>query len=100
MKGIFVGTKPSYKVIIGARALTQVGSLISKTAPDVQKVLIVSDSNVAPLYLEKVKKGIEIAKIEVCEYIIGAGIEGNNRGRREVQEHRFHLRYVGSHGRE
>ena len=69
MKGIFVGTKPTpYKVIIGARALTQVGSLIAKTAPDVQKVLIVSDSNVAPLYLEKVKKGIEISKIEFCEY--------------------------------
>lgn len=79
MKGIFVGTKPTpYKVIIGARALTQVGSLIAKTAPDVQKVLIVSDSNVAPLYLEKVKKGIEISKMEVCEYVFEAGEKSKN----------------------
>ncbi|MBO4243391.1 MAG: iron-containing alcohol dehydrogenase, partial [Clostridiales bacterium] len=78
MKGIFVGTKPSYKVIIGSRALTQVGSLIEKTAPDVQKVLIVSDINVAPLYLETVKKSITIKKMEVCEYIIEAGERSKN----------------------
>ena len=79
MKGIFVGTKPNpYKVIIGARALTQVGSLILRTAPEVQKVLIVSDSNVAPLYLETVKKGIEISKIEVCEYVFEAGEKSKN----------------------
>ena len=78
MKGIFVGTKPSYKVIIGSRALTQVGSLIEKTAPDVQKVLIVSDTNVAPLFLETVKKSIGIKKIEVCEYIFEAGERSKN----------------------
>ena len=58
--------------------MTQVGSLITRTAPDVQKVLIVSDSNVAPLYLETVKKGIEIAKMEVCEYVIEAGEKSKN----------------------
>lgn len=78
MKGIFVGTKPSYKVIIGSRALTQVGSLVARTAPEVQKVLIVSDSNVAPLYLDLVKKSLEIAKIEVSEYIIEAGEQSKN----------------------
>ena len=65
-------------MIIGSRALTQVGSLIEKTAPDVQKVLIVSDTNVAPLYLETVKKSITIKKMEVCEYIIEAGERSKN----------------------
>ena len=80
MKGIFVGTKPSYKVIIGKGALTQVGSLIKKSSPEVEKVLIVTDSNVAPLYLDTVKKGLEISKFEVSEFIYEAGEQNKNIG--------------------
>ena len=62
MKGIYVGTKPPYKVIIGKGAITQAGSLITRAAPEVKKILIVSDTNVAPLFLPKLRKGLEIAK--------------------------------------
>ena len=78
MKGIFVGTKPSYKVIIGRGALTQVGSLIKRVTDDIQKVLVVTDSNIAPLYLDKLRKSLEIAKIEVYEYVFDAGERSKN----------------------
>lgn len=80
MKGIFVGTKPSYKVIIGRDAITQVGSLIKRAAPEVEKVLIVSDSTVAALYLEKLKKSLTVSKLETSEYVFEAGEQSKNIG--------------------
>ncbi len=78
MKGIYVGAKKPYKVIIGAGALTQVGAIMKRTDDKITKVLIVSETNVAPLYLETVKKGLEIAKYEVFEYVFEAGEQSKN----------------------
>lgn len=78
MKGIFVGTKPSYKVLIGRGAMTQAGSLIRRVSEDIQKILIVTDTNIAPLYLEKLRKSLEVSKFEVSEYIFEAGERSKN----------------------
>ncbi len=55
----------SYKIVIGGNILNQV-SVYSHNFVNQQNCLIVSDSNVAPLYSEKVMTELKIAEVAKC----------------------------------
>ena len=68
----------SYDVIIGKDAIELLGQEAKKLAPGAIKALIVSESNVAPLYLDKVKAQLEGAGFEVKDYVFEAGEQNKN----------------------
>ena len=49
----------SYDVLIGKDAVRELGQQAKKLCPGALKVLVVSESNVAPLYLDRVKAELE-----------------------------------------
>ena len=77
VRSINVSTGKSYKVTIGQGLLPRVGALVS-TAVSNCKAAIITDSNVAPLYLKKVYEGLRMAGFEVCYHIFPAGEKNKN----------------------
>jgi len=73
-----VKASTEYDVITGSGILDQVGELIRERDQKITKALIVSETNVAPLYLEKVKESVKAAGVEVCELIFEAGEQSKN----------------------
>ena len=67
-----------YDVLIGRDAVLSLGEETKKLCPKALKVLIVSESNVAPLYLDKVKSQLEGAGLEVTDYVFEAGEKNKN----------------------
>ena len=67
-----------YNVLIGRDAVQSLGDEAKKLCPGALKALIVSESNVAPLYLEKVKMQLAGAGFETAEYVFGAGEQNKN----------------------
>lgn len=64
----------SYPVYVGANLLAQSGAtFIDHHIPKTSPVLIVSDENVAPLYLNELSQSLERAGYDVCESIVPAG---------------------------
>ena len=53
----------SSDIMVGQKLLEQAGSLISSLIPS-NKVIIVSDSNIAPLYLAKLENSLKNAGIK------------------------------------
>ena len=68
----------SYDVLIGKDAVHVLGDEVKKVCPKAIKALIVSESNVAPLYLDKVKALLEKAGLEVISYVFEAGEQNKN----------------------
>ena len=73
MKKINVNVAKSYDVLVGAGLLKEAGKLITGVDSKIQKLMIVSDSNVAPLYMSKLRASLEAAGFEVFEYVFEAG---------------------------
>lgn len=73
MKTINVKVENQYKVLVGPGLLGEAGRLIAETDNRIQKLMIVSDSNVAPLYMSKLRGSLEAAGYEVFEYVFEAG---------------------------
>lgn len=69
----FPAASKEYDVIIGKGAVSVLGAEIKKLCPGAVKALIVSETNVAPLYLEKVREEICKAGIETVDYVFEAG---------------------------
>lgn len=69
----FPAASKEYDVIIGSGAVSVLGSEVKKLCPGAMKALIVSETNVAPLYLEKVREEIVKAGIEADDYVFEAG---------------------------
>ena len=67
-----------YDVLIGRDAVLSLGEETKKLCPKALKVLVVSESNVAPLYLDKVKSQLEGAGLEVTDYVFVAGEKNKN----------------------
>ena len=63
---------PAYDVAIEPGLIDQLGVLVGTVAPAPSCVLV-SDTNVAPLYLVRAKKSLEAAGYRVIEHIIPAG---------------------------
>ena len=77
MKTINVDVSKNYDVVIGEGILSSLGercvSLFGKS-----RAVIVTDSNVAPLWLSEAKKSLENAGIETVEFVFPAGEESKN----------------------
>ena len=68
----------SYDVLIGRGAVNVLGDEAKKVCPGALKVLVVSESNVAPLYLDAVKAKLADAGLEVFDYVFEAGEQNKN----------------------
>ncbi len=74
---ITVDASKKYDCIIEKGALSKVGEY-AKVLNLSGKACIISDTNVAPLYNEKVRASLEGAGFSVCEYIFPAGEASKN----------------------
>lgn len=78
MKTVEVSASKNYQVIIGAGLLDILGQEVAKVS-NAKKTCVVTDSNVAPLYLETAKKSLAAAGFfDVCDFIIPAGEASKN----------------------
>lgn len=77
MRKVTVNASKTYDILIEKGALGRVGEL-AKDVIGTGKVCIVSDSNVAPIYMEKVKKSLLKEGIKVVQYIFPAGEKSKN----------------------
>ena len=59
-----------YDVLIGKGAVSSLGTEAKKVCPGALKALVVSETNVARLYLDTVKKQLSEAGFEVSEYVL------------------------------
>ncbi len=69
----FPAPSKEYDVIIGNGAVSVLGTEVKKLCPGALKALIVSETNVAPLYLGRVRDELVKAGIEVSDYVFEAG---------------------------
>ncbi len=78
METIRVNASKEYDVVIGGGILSSLGercaSLFGKG-----RALIVTDSNVAPLWLEKTKSSLESAGIDTLEFVFTAGEDSKSK---------------------
>ncbi len=77
MEIIRVNASKEYEVIIGKGILASLGERCASVLGK-GRAVIVTDSNVAPLWLEKTKNSLEEAGIETVEFIFCAGEESKN----------------------
>ena len=68
----------SYDVLIGKNAVLALGEEAKKVCPGAPKALIVSETNVAGLYLDTVTAQLEDAGFEVIDYVFEAGEQNKN----------------------
>ena len=80
MKTVKVSASKEYEVIIGSGLLLSAGEKFRAVAPKAEKAAIVSDDNVAPIYLEKVEKSLQAQGFQVCSFVFPHG-EGSKNGR-------------------
>lgn len=79
MRKITVNASKTYDVIIGRNVLPSVGEY-AKSIGLSSKACIITDSNVAPLHLEKTAQSLEKSGFEVCSFVFPAGEESKNLG--------------------
>ncbi len=77
MRCIQVNTKSPYRVLVGSGLLQQAGQHI-RQAVGGQKIMIVSDSNVFPLYGEVLSSQLTGAGFACCSFVFPAGEESKN----------------------
>ena len=77
MKTITVDASTSYDIHIGAGIFSKIGEYISKFS-GIQKVCIVSDSTVFPLYGNKCEEHIRTFGYQVCSFVFQSGEESKN----------------------
>ncbi len=78
MKKINVKVEKRYDVLVGTGLLGEAGRLIAEADSKIQKLMIVSDSNVAPLYLSDLRGALETAGFEVFDFVFEAGEQSKN----------------------
>ena len=78
-KRIPIGVKPPYDVIIAPGLLEEAGArLAGEIGPC--RAAVICDSNVAGLYLDRLRQSLETAGLEVFSYVFPAGEEQKNLG--------------------
>lgn len=70
-----IDTPDPYQVHIGTFLLEQVGDAVASTCPGAERALIITDTNVAPLYAAPVKESLEAAGIAAAIATFEAGEE-------------------------
>ena len=78
MNTIHVNASRSYDVLIGAGLMEQLGDRLLDVLKKPCKTVIVSDSNVFPLYGKQAKKSLEAAGFEVLHHVFPAGEASKN----------------------
>lgn len=79
MKKIHVDLgKHAYDIEIEAGLLPQVGKKVAALLPKARKAAIISDTNVAPLYADKLQASLEEAGLVVHKVVIAAGEQSKN----------------------
>lgn len=78
MMTINVRASKEYNVEIGDGIVSRLGEMTKAVCPKAIKALIVSESNVAALYLDVVKAQLEGAGLEVEAYVFEAGEKNKN----------------------
>ena len=63
----------SYRVLVEGGVLAQVGPEVRRAAPKAQRVALISDDNVMPLYGERVTAALQTEGLEVTALTIAAG---------------------------
>ncbi len=77
MRKITVNASKTYNVVIDKGAIDRVGEYAIESGLS-GRACIISDSNVAPLYMERVKKSLEKSGFSVCEHVFPAGEASKN----------------------
>ncbi len=78
MTQVTVSASKAYEVQIGTALLDTVGEQVKKLEGKVQRVAVITDSNVAPLYLPRVETSLKNAGIATISYVFPAGEESKN----------------------
>ncbi len=78
MNTINIQASHPYQVLVGEGIRAQAGTIIKDTLPVAVRAAIISDSNVAPLYLNQTADAIEQAGLSVCSKTIPAGEASKN----------------------
>ncbi len=78
MKTVKVSASKEYEVIIGCGLLDKAGEHIRALLPKALKAAVISDDNVAPLYLSRVKESLESAGFEVVSFVFPHGEASKN----------------------
>lgn len=68
-----VHTNPSYEIVIEDGCLTQAGARAAALFPKAKRSVLVTDSNVGPLYAEKLRASLKQAGFAVTVYTFPAG---------------------------
>ena len=72
-----IHTSPAYTVSVGSGLLGQCGALLRETL-GLCRIAVITDSTVAPLYLERVTKSLTAAGFSVCSHVFPAGEQNKN----------------------
>ena len=78
MMTVKVRASKEYNVEIGDGIISRLGEMTKAVCPKAIKALIVSEANVAALYLDTVKAQLEGAGLEVATYVFEAGEKNKN----------------------
>lgn len=78
MHKINVELEKSYEIIIDKGILANIGEYVKKAVPKATKALVITDSNVAPLYYDKVKASLETTGYAVSLNVFTAGEKSKN----------------------
>lgn len=75
---IKVNTATPYNVIIESGAIDKVGEVVAAMYKKGTKVMIISETNVFPIYGQRVTKSLEEKGLRVFNYVFAAGEENKN----------------------
>lgn len=77
IRRVHVNVSSPYDVTIGKGLLNDCGTIIREIQPACT-VAVISDTNVAPLYLDRVIKSLESAGFKTCSFVFPAGERSKN----------------------
>ena len=78
MKTLTVSASRRYEVVIGHGLLPSVGEWVKALLPKARLAAVVTDSNVAPLYLETVTASLQAAGFTPVSFVFPAGEQSKN----------------------
>ena len=78
MKTVKISVSKEYEVQIASGLLPRCGELCRAVLPKCEKAAVISDDNVAPIYLERVKSSLEGAGFQVISYVFPHGEASKN----------------------
>ena len=80
MKKIKISVSKEYEVLIGNKLIDNSGELIRKVCPKSSLAAVISDDNVAPIYMERLTRSLETAGFSVISFVFPHGENSKNAG--------------------